>query len=72
MAQGACAPDCLRAWDGKEAFHVCTWGPGRGAGTPSEEAALGEQGARGDQSAGGSGPGWSCASPEWAVSCLSL
>lgn len=57
MARGACAPDSLRAWDGKEAFHVCTWGPGHGAGTPSEEADLREQGARGDQSAGGS-QGW--------------
>lgn len=28
MARGVGAPDCLRAWDGKEAFNICTWGPG--------------------------------------------
>lgn len=28
MARGAGAPDCLRTWDGKEAFNICTWGPG--------------------------------------------
>lgn len=72
MARGACAPDCLRAWTGKEAFHVCTWGPGAWCWAAIEEADLGEKGARGDQSAGRSqGPGWSCAS-EWAASCLSL
>ena len=58
MARGACAPGCLRAWIGKEASHVCTWGLGTRRWGSIPGGRSGGAGARGAQSSGGSqGPG---------------